>query len=160
MTTTASSRTTSTGTRATWREPVASHVRPGEWRHRAACRSVDPEVFFPASVAGPAFRTRVEVAKAVCSGCPVREACLSWALSALPDGIAGGMTEGERRTERGRRARARRRAAATDASGMSADEGEDASVAAVASSRVSHDIGLAGHTSSGRTPRVDDDPGA
>jgi WhiB family redox-sensing transcriptional regulator len=121
---------------------------------------VDPEVFFPAPVAGSAFRTRVEVAKAVCSGCPVREPCLSWALSALPDGIAGGMTEGERRTEHGRRARARRSAVAADANGTSADEGEGTSAATVAPSRFSHDIGLAGHTSSGRTPRVDDDPGA
>ncbi|MGH3615499.1 MAG: WhiB family transcriptional regulator [Pseudonocardia sp.] len=145
------------GTRATWREPVESHVSPGEWRHRAACRSVDPDVFFPVPVAGLAFRTRVAVAKAVCGGCPVREACLDWALAHQPDGIAGGMTEQERCTERGRRSRARRRARMATAGG---GEGESASAATVALSRVSHNNGLAGHTSSGRTPRVDDDPGA
>jgi hypothetical protein len=144
------------------REVPTGHGRPGDFRHHAACRSqaVDPEVFFPIAESGPELARQVEAATTVCAGCSVRSQCLSWALSALPDGIAGGMTEGERRTERGRRARARRRATATatDASGMSADEGEGASVAAVAPSRISHEHGLAGHTSCGRTPRVDDDP--
>lgn len=88
------------------REQAAGHVRPDDFRHRAACTSVDPAVFFP--VPGRRHATAVRTAKAVCAGCPVRDECLSWALSALPDGIAGGLTEDERRTERGRRARARR----------------------------------------------------
>lgn len=92
-------------TRPTLREPVESHATPGDWRHRAACRAVDPEVFFPVPVEGLAFRTRVAVAKAVCAGCPVREACLTWALAHQPDGIAGGMTEHERRAENRRRRR-------------------------------------------------------
>jgi hypothetical protein len=90
-------------TRSTRRELVAGHVRPEDFRHGAACRSVDPEVFFPVPVEGLAYRTRVAVAKAVCGGCPVREQCLSWALAHLPDGIAGGLTEHERRTEARRR---------------------------------------------------------
>ena len=90
-------------THSTRREPVAGHVRAGDFRHRAACRSVDPEVFFPTAVAGPEFETQVSVAKAVCAGCPVRSECLTWALAVLPDGIAGGMTEHERRREQGRR---------------------------------------------------------
>jgi len=90
-------------TRSTQREPVEGHVRPEEFRHRAACRSVDPEVFFPTAVAGPELEVQVSVAKTVCAGCPVRSECLAWALSALPDGIAGGMTEHERREERARR---------------------------------------------------------
>ena len=90
-------------TRTTRREPMAGHVRPENFRHRAACRSVDPEVFFPVPVEGLAYRTRVAVAKAVCGGCPVREQCLTWALAHQPDGIAGGMTEHERRTEARRR---------------------------------------------------------
>ena len=93
-------------TRATRREPVAGHVRPEDWRHRAACRSVDPEVFFPVPVEGLAYRTRVAVAKAVCGGCAVRAECLAWALAHQPDGIAGGMTEHERRAE-ARRCRGR-----------------------------------------------------
>ena len=100
--------TTSTATSATRRESLAGHVRPEDFRHWAACRSVDPEVFFPAAAQGAEFEAQVSVAKAVCAGCPVWERCLSWALSALPDGIAGGMTEDERRTERARAARVTR----------------------------------------------------
>jgi hypothetical protein len=90
-------------TRSTRREPASSHVSSGDFRHQAACLSVDPEVFFPTAVAGPDLELQVSVARAVCVGCPVREACLEWALSSLPDGIAGGMTEHERRAERARR---------------------------------------------------------
>jgi hypothetical protein len=122
---------TAATTRATVREPLAGHVQPGDFRHRAACRAVDPEVFFPAAESGPRYEARVRIAKAVCAGCPVREQCLTWALSALPDGIAGGMTEQERRTKRGHRARARRITTRT------AKE-EGAPVAAGAPSRVSH----------------------
>jgi len=90
-------------TRSILREPVAGHVRPEDWRHHAGCRSVDPEIFFPAAVAGRAFEEQVSVAKTVCAGCPVRAQCLTWALSHQPDGIAGGMTEHERRHELARR---------------------------------------------------------
>ena len=90
-------------TRSTRREPVAGHLRAEDFRHRAACRSVDPEVFFPVPVEGLAYRTRVAVAKAVCGGCAVRAECLAWALAHQPDGIAGGMTEHERRAEARRR---------------------------------------------------------
>lgn len=91
------------GTRSTRREPVDSHVEPLQWRHRAACRSVDPEIFFPTAVQGLEFERQVGIAKAVCAGCPVRDACLSWAMTGLTDGVAGGMTEHERRTELRRR---------------------------------------------------------
>jgi hypothetical protein len=90
-------------TRATRRWPVAGHVRPEDFRHRAACRSVDPEVFFPIAVRGREYERQVSVAKAVCAGCPVRVECLTWALTNLSDGIAGGMTEYERRAEQARR---------------------------------------------------------
>lgn len=92
-------------TRPTEREPITGHVRAGDFRHRAACRSVDPEVFFPAAVQGRAHERQVSIAKAVCGGCPVRAECLEWALVSQPDGIAGGMTEHERRTELARRVR-------------------------------------------------------
>lgn len=95
-------------TRRTPREPLAGHVRRGDFRHRAACRSVDPEVFFPSAEAGRELERQVAVAKAVCGDCRVRDACLSWALTHLPDGIAGGMTEHERRGEQARRGRERR----------------------------------------------------
>ena len=95
-------------TRTTRREPIGGHVRPEDFRHRAACRSVDPEIFFPTAAVGWEFEAQVSLAKTVCAGCPVREQCLTWALTHQPDGIAGGMTEHERRHELARR-RVRRR---------------------------------------------------
>ena len=89
---------------------VPAAVRPQDFRHRAACRGVDPEVFFPIAEAGPVLAAQVAAAKAVCAGCPVRAECLAWALAELPYGIAGGLTEQERhqtrtraRTDRGGR---------------------------------------------------------
>ncbi len=78
------------------------------WRERAACRDVEPETFFPTATTGPARDAQVAEAKAVCARCPVRAECLTEALARIPYGIAGGLTEDERRklrstarTERG-----------------------------------------------------------
>jgi len=93
----------------TRREPIAGHVRAEDFRHWAACRHVEPETFFPAAERSPEHEAQVAVAKAVCAGCPVRVECLAWALVALPYGVAGGMTEDERRQARTRRRGPRRR---------------------------------------------------
>jgi WhiB family redox-sensing transcriptional regulator len=70
------------------------------WRHHAACRDEDPELFFPIGSSGPAL-IQEELAKAVCFRCVVREACLEWALNTgQPDGICGGLNEMERRLSR------------------------------------------------------------
>ncbi|HWG75033.1 MAG TPA: WhiB family transcriptional regulator [Acidimicrobiales bacterium] len=62
------------------------------WRQRAACRGVDPDIFFPVS------DEEAEEAKAICAGCSVREACLEYALANREyDGVWGGATERERR---------------------------------------------------------------
>lgn len=62
------------------------------WRQRAACRGVDPDIFYPAS------DEEAEAAKAICATCPVREACLEYALANRErDGVWGGATERERR---------------------------------------------------------------
>lgn len=67
------------------------------WTDLAACRGVDPELFYPVSTTGPAL-AQVEEAKRVCAGCPVTADCLSWALRAgEPIGIWGGTTPEERR---------------------------------------------------------------
>jgi WhiB family redox-sensing transcriptional regulator len=80
------------------------------WWSRAACRSADPELFFPVSASGPALG-QAQRAKAVCAGCPVRADCLSYALAAGSlQGVWGGMTEDERRLLRQREAKARLRA--------------------------------------------------
>ena len=136
------------------REVLAGHGRPGDFRHRAACRSqdVDPEVFFPVAEAGPELARQVEAAKAVCAGCPVRSACLAWALEHQPDGIAGGLTEQERRQEnarrRGRPSRRQVTAAARPArsctSNPGTSKGEDAPAATGAPSQVFHNNALAG----------------
>ena len=70
-----------------------------DWRTRAACRSMDPEIWFPAATEGPTYEAQVAVAKAVCAGCPVRAACLDEAVR-IPYGIAGGLTPEERRGRR------------------------------------------------------------
>ena len=66
------------------------------WRDTAACLDEDPELFFPVGTEGP-WLLQIEQAKAICRGCPVLDACLSYALDAQPsDGIFGGLTEPER----------------------------------------------------------------
>jgi WhiB family transcriptional regulator, redox-sensing transcriptional regulator len=71
-----------------------------DWRHSAACRDQDPELFFPVSEIGLGAR-QAERAKAVCARCPVRARCLEYALdNGLDHGIYGGTTESERRTLR------------------------------------------------------------
>lgn len=62
------------------------------WRQRAACRGVDPDIFYPVSDEDALD------AKAICGICPVRQACLEWALTNRErDGVWGGATERERR---------------------------------------------------------------
>jgi WhiB family redox-sensing transcriptional regulator len=68
-----------------------------EWRERAACRDVDPELFLPIGH-GPAAEAQIAEAKAVCARCPVVQECLAWALETGQDaGVWGGLTEDERR---------------------------------------------------------------
>ena len=81
-----------------------------DWRHRAACLTEDPELFFPVGNTGPALM-QIQEAKKVCKRCDVREACLQWALDAGQDhGVWGGLSEDERRALKRRAARSRVRA--------------------------------------------------
>ena len=43
-----------------------------DWRHHAACRDVDPELFFPIGNTGPAI-LQIDEAKKVCQRCNVTE---------------------------------------------------------------------------------------
>jgi WhiB family transcriptional regulator, redox-sensing transcriptional regulator len=64
---------------------------------RCAQRDQDPELWFPAN----GDRATAERAKAICRICPVRSACLEWALAANErTGIWGGTTPNERRVLR------------------------------------------------------------
>lgn len=68
-----------------------------DWRMKAECRDMDPEIWFPVGTSGPALRQIAE-AKAVCFRCEVAADCLAFALATGQDaGIWGGMTEDERR---------------------------------------------------------------
>ena len=81
-----------------------------DWRSKAACLDVDPELFFPIGNTGPALR-QIEDAKSVCRRCTVVEQCLSWALTSGQDsGVWGGLSEDERRALKRRQARAARSA--------------------------------------------------
>jgi len=82
-----------------------------EWRHLAACRTEDPELFFPVGNSGPAL-LQIEEAKDVCRRCAVSEQCLKWALdSAQGHGVWGGFSEDERRSMKRRAYRERARQA-------------------------------------------------
>jgi len=77
------------------------------WMEQAACRDEDPELFFPISAKGAGL-AQVAEAKEVCRGCPVREACLRYALDTGQEGgVWGGLTEEERRALRRRGSRVR-----------------------------------------------------
>ena len=78
-----------------------------DWRHHAACRDVDPELFFPIGNTGPAL-LQIDEAKQVCRSCPVTESCLRWALESGQDaGVWGGTSEDERRALKSRTAYSR-----------------------------------------------------
>lgn len=62
------------------------------WRSFAVCISVDAAVWFP----GPGGTNRP--AQRICAGCPVRAACLDYALRMrISDGVWGGLTPAQRR---------------------------------------------------------------
>jgi WhiB family redox-sensing transcriptional regulator len=81
-----------------------------DWRHEAACREVDPELFFPIGNSGPAL-LQIDEAKQVCRRCSVMEECLRWAIDSGQDaGVWGGLSEDERRSLKRRTIRLRARA--------------------------------------------------
>lgn len=61
------------------------------WQERGSCRGVDPELFFPAT------EDEAAPGKTICGTCPVRLACLAFAIERNERfGIWGGLTERER----------------------------------------------------------------
>ena len=62
------------------------------WERQAACKGLDPTIFYPVS------EEEALQAKAVCDACSVQEVCLEYALGERErDGVWGGATERERR---------------------------------------------------------------
>ncbi|MDQ1394064.1 MAG: WhiB family transcriptional regulator, redox-sensing transcriptional regulator [Acidimicrobiaceae bacterium] len=75
---------------------LAADADGNPWRDRAACQSVSADLFFPIGRTGDAVE-HIEAAKAVCRTCPVREACLRFAIETNQEaGIWGGTSEEER----------------------------------------------------------------
>jgi WhiB family redox-sensing transcriptional regulator len=76
----------------------AAGLSSSSWLDLAACRELDPEIFFPISTTGAALG-QVHEAQAICARCPVAAHCLDWALRTGQDhGVWGGTTPEERRT--------------------------------------------------------------
>ena len=76
--------------------PAKALAPYASWRLSAACRQVDPELFFPVGTTGPAIE-QVGLAKGICQACSVQEACLAWAMrNGIAFGIWGGTTEEDR----------------------------------------------------------------
>lgn len=73
---------------------------PGDdWRLLAACRGVDPDVFFPPAHDYEALK----LARSYCARCPVRDECADWAdrhESTRRQGIFGGMAPRQRAQRR------------------------------------------------------------
>ena len=68
-----------------------------DWREKASCRSVDPDLFFPVGTTGIAL-VQIEHAKSVCQQCDVKKACLDFAIQTNQEsGVWGGTSEEERR---------------------------------------------------------------
>lgn len=70
-----------------------------DWRDHAACRDVDPDLFFPIGPSGQSL-LQIDEAKQICRTCPACAPCLRWALDSGSAGVWGGTTEDERRTLR------------------------------------------------------------
>ena len=82
----------------------------GDWRDLAACRSTEPDLFFPIGTTGPAI-DQIEAAKRVCRICDAQEPCLDFALATNQEsGVWGGTSEEERRKLRKAWLASRRRA--------------------------------------------------
>jgi WhiB family transcriptional regulator, redox-sensing transcriptional regulator len=76
------------------RAMTATRNEPSQtgWLARARCRGHPPGLFFPSDAAG------VETARKICAACPVRAACLEYALtSQIKHGVWGGASERARR---------------------------------------------------------------
>lgn len=101
-------------------------LRQPDWYSRAACRGHDLEAFVPDR------HQPVKEARAICSGCPVREECLRFAMDAPAwlCGVWGGTTPRDRHSMR------RQRTATTSAH-----------------SRTVQSMGAAGTTEAGQEPQ-------
>ncbi len=69
-----------------------SDAKTTEWMLAGNCQDYTPATFFPSDGVG------VDVARAICQDCPVKEPCLEHALvERIEHGVWGGCSERERR---------------------------------------------------------------
>jgi WhiB family transcriptional regulator, redox-sensing transcriptional regulator len=81
-----------------------------DWRAAGACRSADPDLFFPIATHVAVAASQMRKAQLICAGCGVRQQCLDFAVqNGEMNGVWGGTTPEER--IRARRALMRRRRA-------------------------------------------------
>lgn len=68
-----------------------------DWRDDTAACADDPELMYPPGTTWKHHPQQEAEAKAVCRTCPLKDACLQWALdTGDPYSIAGGTTPEER----------------------------------------------------------------
>ena len=80
--------------------PLLAGAPNTDWQELGLCRATDAGVFFPPAhfEHKPERVAREAKAKAICARCPVRLACLDWALTTRePHGVWGGYAESERK---------------------------------------------------------------
>jgi len=74
-----------------------------DWMNQGKCKEMDPTLFFPSDGVG------VQAAQRICAECPVKAACLEYALvNRVDHGVWGGASERERRRLLSRRRLAKR----------------------------------------------------
>lgn len=72
--------------------PRRISLRSLAWMGKALCRHADGDIWFPDPAAQVRDAKSIEVAKAICAACPVRDACLADAESRNDTrGIWGGV---------------------------------------------------------------------
>lgn len=70
-----------------------------DWQSRGACNGAPPGIFYP----DRGDTSRVEEAKAICAGCPVRDECFDYALHHEKYGVWAGTSPRQRASIRARR---------------------------------------------------------
>lgn len=66
----------------------------GKWREQARCR----EIGYPFTIFYSSNNEETNIAKAICSMCPVAKACLDYAIMTKePDGVWGGLDHKQRK---------------------------------------------------------------
>jgi WhiB family transcriptional regulator, redox-sensing transcriptional regulator len=76
---------------------MTAALAPGGWLPLAACKTAEPDLFFPISSPAATGGSDAARALAICGSCPVRAECLEYAMATSQvHGIWGGTTEEQR----------------------------------------------------------------